>query len=120
MRLRYSLVILALLLATPAAFAANATPPNTASPRLFDQLRTAIRLRDDSIRIQTAYVDWARRYIRFHGLRHPREMGAAEVEAFLSDLEVQRQVSASTQSQARAALLFLYKDLLGHADVKMK
>lgn len=82
------------------------------SPRLLDQLRSAIRLRHYSIRTESAYVDWARRYIRFHGLRHPREMAAAEVEAFLADLAVVQGVSASTQAQARSALLFLYKEVL--------
>lgn len=81
-------------------------------PRLLDRLRAAIRLRHYSIRTETAYVDWARRYIRFHGLRHPRDLGAVEVEAFLSDLAVQRHVSAATQAQARSALLFLYKEVL--------
>ncbi len=91
-------------LLTPAAEA----PP----PRLLDQLRAAIRLRHYSIRTEAAYVDWVRRYIRFNGLRHPRELGAAEVEAFLSELAVQRHVAASTQAQARSALLFLYKEVL--------
>lgn len=99
----------------------NSTPPNTALPRCraaapprrLDELRTAIRLRHYPIRTETAYVDWARLYNRFHSLRHPREMGSAEVVAFLSNLAVHHQVSASTQSQARAALLFLYKQVLG-------
>ncbi|HSV69879.1 MAG TPA: integron integrase [Methylibium sp.] len=91
------------------AAVASAAP---APPRLLDQLRAAIRLRHYSIRTETAYVDWARRYIRFHGLRHPRDLGAAEVEAFLTDLAVQRGVSAATQGQARSALLFLYKEVL--------
>ena len=81
-------------------------------PRLLDQLRAAIRVRHYSIRTEAAYVGWVRRYIHFHGLRHPREMGPAEVEAFLSALAQERQVSASTQAQARSALLFLYKEVL--------
>lgn len=93
----------------PNSLTSTAEPP---APRLLDQLRAAIRLRHYSIRTETAYVDWVRRYIRFHGLRHPRDLGAAQVEAFLSDLAVQRHVSASTQAQARSALLFLYKEVL--------
>ena len=70
-------------------------------------------MRHYSIRTETAYVDWARRFILFHGKRHPQEMGAVEVEAFLTHLAVQRQVSASTQNQAKAAILYLYKQVLG-------
>ena len=62
--------------------------------------------------MEGVYVDWARRFILFHQKRHPRDMGASEVEAFLSYLAVQRQVSSSTQNQAKAALLFLYKEVL--------
>lgn len=65
-----------------------------------------------SIRTEEAYIDWARRFILFHGKRHPRDMGAVEVEAFLSHLTVERHVSASTQNQAKAALLYLYKQVL--------
>ncbi len=71
-----------------------------------------LRTRHYSIRTETAYIDWARRYILFHGKRHPQDMGAAEVEAFLTYLAVDRQVSASTQNQAKAALLYLYKEVL--------
>jgi integron integrase len=84
------------------------TPP----PRLMDQLRECLRVRHYSLRTEDAYVDWARRFILFHGKRHPREMGAAEVQAFLSHLAVERHVSPSTQNQAKAALLFLYRNLL--------
>ncbi|MGY8818959.1 MAG: integron integrase [Pseudomonadales bacterium] len=81
-------------------------------PRLLDQVRDQIRLKHYSIRTERVYCEWAKRYIRFHKYRHPLEMGAAEVEAFLSDLAVRRDVSASTQNQALAALLFLYKQVL--------
>jgi integron integrase len=81
-------------------------------PRLLDRLREQIRVRHYSIRTETAYVTWVRNFIRYHGLRHPAEMGAAEVERFLSHLAVDRNVSASTQNQALAALLFLYKHVL--------
>jgi integron integrase len=76
-------------------------------------LRAEIRLRHYSIRTEEAYVDWARRFILFHGKRHPQEMGADEVSAFLSYLASERNVSASTQNQAKSALLFLYREVLG-------
>jgi integron integrase len=82
-------------------------------PKLLDRVRAAIRLRHYSLRTERAYVAWIRRYIFFHGVRHPGEMGAAEVVAFLSDLAVNGRVSASTQSQALSALLFLYREVLG-------
>ncbi|WP_457787600.1 integron integrase [Pseudomonas sp. PL-6] len=81
-------------------------------PKLLDQLRQQIRVRNYSIRTETVYAEWAKRYIRFHRYRHPAEMGAAEIEAFLTHLAVKRDVSASTQNQALAALLFLYKEVL--------
>lgn len=81
-------------------------------PRLLDQLRQQIRVRNYSIRTETVYAEWAKRFIRFHRYRHPAEMGAAEIEAFLTHLAVTRNVSASTQNQALAALLFLYKEVL--------
>ena len=65
-----------------------------------------------SIRTEEAYTDWVRRFILFHQKRHSKEMGAAEVEAFLSYLAVERKVSSSTQNQTKAALLFLYKQVL--------
>jgi len=81
-------------------------------PRLLDEVRDQIRLRHYSIRTERVYCEWVKRYIRFHKYRHPVEMGAAEVEAFLSDLAMRRDVSASTKNQALAALLFLYKQVL--------
>ena len=81
-------------------------------PRLLDQVREVIRMRHYSIRTEQAYVQWIRRFILFHGKRHPREMGAPEVTAFLSDLALQRNVAASTQNQALHAILFLYRDVL--------
>jgi integron integrase len=86
-------------------------PPK--SPRLLDRVRAAIRLRHYSLRTEEAYVGWIRRYIRFHGIRHPDEMGAVEVVEFLSHLAVEGNVAASTQNQALAALLFLYRVVLG-------
>jgi integron integrase len=82
-------------------------------PKLLDQLREAIRVRHYSIRTENAYCDWARRFILFHGKRHPREMAAEEVTAFLTHLASERNVYASTQNQAKSALLFLYRQVLG-------
>ncbi|HXF08260.1 MAG TPA: integron integrase [Candidatus Acidoferrales bacterium] len=82
-------------------------------PKLLDRMRDALRVRHYSYRTEQAYLDWARRYILFHGKRHPAEMGAAEVGVFLTHLATERQASASTQNQAKAALLFLYGKVLG-------
>lgn len=83
-----------------------------AEPRLLDRVRGEIRARHYSIRTEDTYVQWIRRFILFHGKRHPKEMGAAEVGAFLTHLAAERNVSASTQNQAKAALLFLYGQVL--------
>ncbi|NJL46765.1 MAG: integron integrase [Leptolyngbyaceae cyanobacterium SM2_5_2] len=80
--------------------------------KLLDQVRDAIRLRHYSYRTEQSYVGWIRRYILFHNKQHPKDMGRAEVEAFLTHLAVERQVSASTQNQAFSALLFLYRYVL--------
>lgn len=92
--------------------ATAAVAPGAPPPKLLDRLRIHLRTRHYSIRTEEAYVDWARRFILFHDKRHPQDMGAAEVQAFLSHLAVDRQVSASTQNQAKAALLYLYKQVL--------
>ena len=81
-------------------------------PRLLDALRAAIRTRHMSPKTERAYIDWTIRYVRFHGLRHPLELGAREVNAFLTHLAVERRVSASTQNQAASALRFLYRHVL--------
>jgi len=81
-------------------------------PRLLEQVREAIRLRHYSLRTEEVYVDWVRRFVLFHGKRHPAGLGAPEVALFLSHLARERHVSASTQNQAKAALLFLYKQVL--------
>lgn len=86
--------------------------PSAEAPKLLEQVRDRLRLKHYSLRTETAYVGWIKRYIFFHGKRHPREMGKAEAEAFLTSLAVERNVSASTQSQALAALLFLYGEVL--------
>jgi len=86
------------------------TPQN--SPKLLDRVVARLRVKHYSLRTEKTYVDWIKRYIWFHGKRHPQEMGGLEVEAFLSHLAVERTVSASTQNQAKSALLFLYKEVL--------
>lgn len=88
------------------------TSPNSA-PKLLDQVRGKIRLKHYSIRTEQAYVDWIKRFILHFDKRHPGEMGPAEVEAFLTYLAVEGRVAASTQNQAKSALLFLYKEVLG-------
>ena len=82
-------------------------------PKLLTQLRTAIRLQHYSRRTEEAYVGWVRRYVRFSGMRHPAELGAEQVRAFLADLADARRVAASTQTQALSGLLFLYRHVLG-------
>jgi integrase len=87
-------------------------PEARARPKLLDRVRAAVRVRHYSPRTEQAYVGWIRRYIHFHGIRHPDEMGAVEVVAFLSDLAVNGNVAASTQNQALGALVFLYRSVL--------
>jgi integron integrase len=89
-----------------------ATRPPLRSARLLDQLRERIRYRHYSLRTEQTYVYWVRAFVRHHGLRHPREMGAAEVEAFLRHLANARSVSPSTHKQALCAILFLYREVL--------
>ena len=81
-------------------------------PKLLDQVRDRIRTKHYSLRTETQYTQWIKRFILFHGKRHPQAMGAAEIEAFLTHLAVAGKVSASTQNQALSALLFLYKEIL--------
>lgn len=82
-------------------------------PRFLDGVRSIIRARHYSSRTEKAYIGWIRRFIVFHGKRHPSDMGEGEVAAFVSALASRRHVSASTQNQALSALLFLYRDVLG-------
>jgi integron integrase len=88
---------------------AISTPPKT---KLLDQVRETIRRKHYSIRTETTYIDWIRRYILFHRKRHPAEMGAPEMEQFLNHLAVEKRVAASTQNQALSALVFLYREVL--------
>ena len=81
-------------------------------PKLLDRVRSLMRMRHYSYQTEQTYLKWIRRFIGFHNIRNPIDMGAAEVEAFLSNLAVERNVAASTQNQALAALLFLYREVL--------
>lgn len=86
-----------------------AKPP---PPKLLDQMRATLRVQHYALRTEAAYVNWVRRFILFHQKRHPAEMNTPEIEAFITHLAVDEQVSASTQNQALAALLFLYQSVL--------
>ena len=92
--------------------APSEAPETAAAPKLLDQVRARIRVKHYSIRTEAQYVQWIKRFIYFHDKRHPRDMGAPEVEAFLTDLAVNGGVSSSTQNQALSALLFLYREVL--------
>lgn len=92
----------------------TASPPK--APKLLEQLRHAIRVRHYSLATEKQYVQWVRRFVHFHGLRHPADLGAPDVESFLTHLAVQGHVAASTQNQALSALLFLYREVL-HQDL---
>src|SRR6187431_3250255 len=82
-------------------------------PKLLDLVRAALRSKHYSRRTEETYVDWITRYVRFHKTQHPRELGSADITAFLTHLAVDLDVAASTQNQARSALLFLYREVLG-------
>ena len=86
--------------------------PEARPPKLLDQVGAKMRLLHYSKRTERAYVDWIKRFILFHNKRHPREMGAPEIETFLTHLAVDGHVAASTQNQAFSALLFLYQKML--------
>ena len=83
-----------------------------AEPRLLDRVREVGRARHLSVRTEEAYVQWVRRFVLFHGKRHPREMGAAEIAEFVTHLAVEGRVASATHSQALSALLFLYREVL--------
>jgi integron integrase len=84
----------------------------TKPPKLLDQVRDKLRVKHYAIRTEQAYVDWIKRYIYFHDKTHPKDLGAQDVEAFLTHLAVAGKVSASTQNQAKSAILFLYREVL--------
>jgi integron integrase len=83
------------------------------APRLLDRVRDRIRVKYYSIRTEQAYIDWIKRFIRFHGKQHPLVLGAPEVEGFLTHLAVDGNVAAATQNQAKGALPFMYREVLG-------
>jgi hypothetical protein len=90
----------------PKWFRVTSPVPPAQPPRLLDQIKSEPRLRDRSLSTEGAFGNWVRRFILFHGKQHPKDLGAAEVEAFLSHLAVERKVSASTQNQTKSALLY--------------
>ena len=96
--------------ATANATARGASKNN--APRLLEQLRHQIQLRHYSYRTEQAYIGWTKRFIQFHGLKHPSKMGGPEVESYLSHLASDRNVASATQAQALSALMFLYKTVL--------
>ena len=110
--------------ASPAPAAVPLAPPTVnpgsageaaPKPRLLDLVRQTLRARHYSLRTEKAYVGWIKRFIFFHGTRHPNDMGASEVTQFPSSLATRGRVSASTQNQAFSALLFLYREVLDRA-----
>jgi site-specific recombinase XerD len=88
------------------------TEPITQQPKLLEQVVAKMRVKHYSLRTEKTYVGWIKRFIWHHGKRHPKDMGVVEIEAFLTYLAVARNVSASTQNQAKSALLYLYKEVL--------
>ncbi len=88
-------------------------PPVLHATRLLDQVRERIRYKHYSLRTEQAYVQWVRMFVKWHGLRHPRDMGQLEIEGFLAMLANERRVAAATHNQALSALLFLYREVLG-------
>jgi len=90
----------------------DSIPPTPPPPKLLDQVRDRLRVKHYSIRTETQYLQWIKRFILFHDKRHPREMGVVEVEAFLTHLAVAGRVAAATQNQALSALLFLFREVL--------
>jgi site-specific recombinase XerD len=87
-------------------------PAGRKQKRLLEQMRDVMRLKHYSIRTERSYCDWVERFIRYHRMRHPRDMREEEVSAFLTNLAREGRVAASTQNQALSALLFLYKEVL--------
>ena len=83
--------------------------------QFMDALRDKIRVKQYSYKTEQTYLDWTKRFIRFHKLRHPKDMGKAEIEHFLTHL-AKSGVSASTQNQALAAILFMYREMYGRPD----
>lgn len=91
--------------------------PELGKPKLLEQVRDFLRVKHYSLRTEETYLAWIKRFILFHGKRHPDELGPAAIRSFLTDLAVQGEVAASTQNQALSALLFLYQQVLGRTDL---
>ena len=85
----------------------------TSSPKLLDQARGILRAKRYSYKTEQSYIQWMRRFIKFHNTRHPKEMGETEINQFLTHLAVKENVAASTQNQALCAIVFLYKEIIG-------
>jgi hypothetical protein len=96
----------------PKAIISSANVSEPPPRKLLDRVRDAIRVKHYSYKTEKTYVQWIKRYIFFHNIRHPQEMGADEVNQFLTFLAVEEKVAASTQNQALSALLFLYREVL--------
>ncbi len=97
----------------PNVFSLSNVEQSKNKPKLLDQLSDSIRLHQYSMATERSYVHWVRRFILFHGKKHPKTMGKEEIEAFLTHLAVDRRVSPSTQNVALAAILYLYTKVLG-------
>ncbi len=110
--LRSLLYIVSQAKSYPSTTVASALPDPPDPPKLLDRVRDRIRRKGYSLRTEKAYAHWIKRFILFHGKRHPRDLGAAEVEAFLTSLAVERDVAAATQNLALSAILFLYREVL--------
>jgi integron integrase len=96
----------------PDLIKSTSVEPSKEKPKLLHQVRAVLRTKHMSLRTEQAYVQWIRRFILFHNKRHPQEMGEQEIREFISDLAVNAKISASTQTVALSALLFLYRDVL--------
>src|SRR6267378_7828145 len=101
-----------LRMSQPSLIKSPAAQPSKEKPKLLHQVRAVLRTRHLSMRTEQAYVQWIRRFILFHHKRHPQEMGEQEIREFISDLAVNGKISASTQTVALSALLFLYREVL--------
>ena len=87
-------------------------PPSTKQKKLLDQVRDVLRTKHYSYRTEQTYIEWIKRFILFHGKRHPKDMGAQEVQAYITYLATERNIASSTQNQALSAIAFLYKHVL--------
>lgn len=100
------------VITTPLPVIHDTRPPIAQAPNLWDRIAIAVRAKGYSLSTERTYIHWAKAFTRWHGRRHPRDMGAVEAQAFLNHLAVDREVSPSTAKQALSALLFLYREVL--------